>query len=74
MEEVRRVLKPGGTFYAVDTSRRFTMMPVIRSLSEGFFTKQEFIQRLEASGLRVRRATGNSVVFYLAAEKAQSLK
>jgi len=72
LDEVQRVLKPGGTFYAMDTSRHFTMMPVIRALSEGFFTKEEFIQRLGTSGLRVRQATGDGLVFYLAAENVQS--
>lgn len=69
--EVHRVLKPGGAFYAMDLSRHFFHVPLMGSLfpPEVLFTKQDFIQRLEASGLRIRRVAGNNMVFYLAAAK-----
>ncbi|OGF55597.1 MAG: 16S rRNA (cytosine(1402)-N(4))-methyltransferase, partial [Candidatus Fraserbacteria bacterium RBG_16_55_9] len=66
MAEIWRVLKPGGAFYAMDLSQRFFQLPLIESLfpPEVLFTKQEFIQSLEASGLRVRRTAGSELMFY----------
>ncbi len=73
MSEVHRVLKPGGAFYAMDLGRHFFRLPPMGWLfpPEVLFTKKEFIERLEANGLRVQRTTGNNVIFYLAAKRME---
>jgi ubiquinone/menaquinone biosynthesis C-methylase UbiE len=59
IKEIHRVLKAGGPFYAMDISQRF--FP-----PEALFSKEEFIQQLEANELTVLRTAGNNMVFHLA--------
>lgn len=55
LAEVRRVLKPGGTFYAEEVLRPFILHPVTRRLLEhplaDRFDTAEFRHALEAAGL-----------------------
>lgn len=57
LEEIRRVLKPGGCFYAEEVLRSFIGNPMVRRVFEhpqvDRFDAEEFVQGLESAGFEI---------------------
>lgn len=69
INEVHRVLKKDGVFYLIDISKYFFLWP-IRLLfpPESYFSKKEFINKLENNGFKAEKSRGN-LLFFVAAKK-----
>ena len=76
LAEVRRVLKPGGRFYAEEVLRRFLAHPVTRALLEhpqqDRFDLYAFLEGLREAGLTpgASQRWGGSVAWFVAARPA----
>ena len=72
LDEVHRVLKPGGRFYAEEVLKDFILHPVVRWLLEhpltDRFTHEDFLAALSESGFRTvaERRLGNLFGWYVA--------
>lgn len=74
LEEVYRVLKPGGPLFIQDLTREFLGLPGVRRLfpAEGLFTAEDLRENLSKTGYVIERFAGRRIVFVRAVKPGQA--